>query len=46
MRLETRVLRLTGAAGYDDSLRFALHPDGSNHDRVYDATEGRESWVL
>lgn len=29
---DTCVLRLTRAAGYDDSLSFALHPDGSNHD--------------
>lgn len=40
------VLRLTRAAGYDDSLSFALHPDGSNHDWIYDTTEGKESLIL
>lgn len=43
---DTCVLTLTRAAGYNDSLSFALHPDGSNHDWVYDATEGKESLIL
>lgn len=43
---DTCVLRLTSAAGYSDSLSFALHPDGSNHDWVYDTAEGKESLIL
>ena len=42
----TCVLRLTSAAGYNDSLSFALHPDGSNHNWVYDTAEGKESLIL
>lgn len=40
------VLRLTRTAGYDDSLSFALHPDGSNHNWVDDTVEGEELLVL
>lgn len=43
---DTCVLRLTSADGYSDSLSFALHPDGSNHDWVYDTAEGKESLIL
>lgn len=41
----TGMLRLTRTAGYDDSLSFALHPDGSNHNWVDDAAEGEKLLV-
>lgn len=42
----TGMLRLTRTAGYDDSLSFALHPDGSNHNRIYNTAEGEELLIL
>lgn len=38
----TGMVRLTRTAGSDGSLSFALHPDGSDHNWVYDTAEGEQ----